>query len=61
MGIASEFIEPLIRAALRKKRDAKGVYEVNVNDGTLLDYLVRQTDGTSNTLNHHLTSCSKGA
>ena len=61
IGIANEFIEPLIRAALRKKRDAKGVYEVNTDECTLLDHLVQQTDGTSDVLSHRLTSCSKGA
>lgn len=59
MGITNEFIDPLIHAALQKKRDAKGVYETNKDDGTLLDHLVQQTDGTGSTLSHHLTSYSK--
>ena len=41
-----KFIDPLIRAALEKKKAAKGVSEVDRDDGTLLDYLVQQTDGT---------------
>lgn len=41
-----EFINPIIQAALDKKKAAKGVYEVNRDDGTLLDHLVQQTDGT---------------
>jgi len=45
---AHEFIDPLIQAALEKKRAAKGVYEVNLEDSTLLDHLVHQTDGTRN-------------
>jgi len=61
MGITNQFIDPLIHAALEKKRDAKGVYEVNMDDSTLLDHLVQQTDGTSNTLSDRLTSCLKGA
>ena len=44
--IASEFMDPLIQAALEKKKAAKGVYEVNQDDVTLLDHLVHQTDGT---------------
>ncbi|KAF9643946.1 cytochrome P450 [Thelephora ganbajun] len=42
--ITNEFIDPLIHTALRKKRDAKEVYEVDKDDGTLLDHLVQQTD-----------------
>ena len=41
-----EFINPIIQAALDKKKAAKGIYEVNRDDGTLLDLLVQQTDGT---------------
>jgi len=59
MGMTNQFIDPLIHAALQKKRDARGVYEANVDDGTLLDHLVQQTDGTSNTLGDRLTSCLK--
>ena len=47
MKIGWEFVDPLIQAALEKKRAAKGVYEVNRDDGTLLDHLVEKTDGTS--------------
>ena len=60
MEITNEFIDPLIHAALQKQRDAKGAGEMNNDDGTLLDHLVQQTDGTSNTPSHYLTSCSKG-
>ena len=44
--ITYEFINPLIQAALEKKKAAKGIYEVNRDDATLLDHLVQQTDGT---------------
>ena len=55
MQITNQFIDPLIYAALQKKRDSKGVYEVEKGDETLLDHLVQQTDGTSRVLNHPLT------
>ena len=42
-----EFINPLIQAALDKKKAAKGVCDVSRDDGTLLDHLVQQTDGTN--------------
>lgn len=58
MGVTNEFIDPLIHAALQKKRDAKGVYEAD--DGTLLDHLVQQTDGMDGSSSHLLTLCSKG-
>lgn len=44
--ITNQFIDPLVHAALQKRREAKGVHEVNKDDGTLLDHLVQQTDGT---------------
>ena len=44
----NKFTDPLIRAALERKKAAKGVYEVNRDDSTLLDHLVQQTDGTRN-------------
>ena len=44
-------IDPLIQAALEKKKIARGVYELNRDDGTLLDHLVEQTDGTR--VRHH--------
>ena len=34
MEITNQFIDPLIHVALQKKRDAKGVYEVNMDDST---------------------------
>lgn len=43
-NITWQFINPLIQTALEKKKAAKGVYEVNMEDGTLLDHLVQQTD-----------------
>ena len=46
--ITWEFINPLIRAALDKKRASRGLYEVDRDDDTLLDHLVQQTDGRSN-------------
>ena len=46
--IINEFTDPLIQAALEKKKAAKGVYEVDRDDSTLLDHLVHQTDGTRN-------------
>ena len=60
MEITNQFIDPLVHAALQKKRDAKGVHQVNKDGGTLLDHLVQQTDGTSKITYHHLTSCSTG-
>ena len=60
MEITNEFIDPLIHAALQKQRDSKGAGEMNNDDGTLLDHLVQQTDGTSNVLSCYLPSCSKG-
>lgn len=45
MRITDEFINPLIYSALRKKKDAKESYEVVKDDETLLDHLVKQTDG----------------
>jgi len=42
----NEVTDPLIQAALEKKKAAKGVYEVNRDESTLLDHLVQQTDGT---------------
>ena len=53
--ITWEFINPLIQAALEKKRAAKGVYEVDRDEGTLLDHLVQQTDGTTS---QPIASCS---
>lgn len=49
MGITDEFIGPLVHAALQKKKEAKGLYEVDKDDETLLDHLVKQTDGTKKT------------
>ena len=46
MGITDEFICPLIYAALRKKKNAKELREVDKDDETLLDHLIKQTDGT---------------
>ena len=45
-NIVYEFTDPLIQAALEKKKAAKGVYEVDQDDSTLLDHLVHQIDGT---------------
>ena len=42
--LTDKFISPLIEAALQKKRNANGVYELK-GEGTLLDHLVHQTDG----------------
>ena len=41
-----KFINPLVRAALEKKKATKGMYGIDRDDDTLLDYLVQQTDGT---------------
>ena len=49
MEITNEFIGPLIHAALRRKKDAQGLDEVDKDDGTLLDHLVEQTGGTKKT------------
>jgi len=43
--ITNEFTDPLIQAALERKKAAKGVYEVDQDDSTLLDHLVHQMDG----------------
>ena len=45
MGIISNFVDPIISAALQKKREklSPGIEE----EDTLLQYLVRQTSGTS--------------
>jgi len=53
--ITSEFINPIIQAALDKKKAAKGVYEVTRDDGTLLDHLVQQTDGTKSRCSYVVT------
>lgn len=47
-----KFISPLIEAALQRKRNASGVYELNKEEGCLLDHLVHQTDGTILNLTH---------
>ena len=44
-GITNEFIDPLVYAALQRKGGAKEEREVDVNNETLLDHLVKQTDG----------------
>ena len=43
--IMDTFVNPLIKAALRRK-EADGVYELQKEEGCFLDHLVRQTDGT---------------
>ena len=43
-ALTDKFISPLIEAALQKKKNANGVYELN-EEGTFLDHLVHQTDG----------------
>ena len=53
--IAHQFIDPLIRTALRRKKDAKGVRDEG-DDGTLLDHLVQQTEGTEGDLIQRLIS-----
>ena len=44
-SITDKFIDPLIKVALQKKKDANGAYELDKEEGTLLDHLVHQTDG----------------
>ena len=44
-NITDKFINPLIKAALRKKKDTNGACELDKEEGTLLDHLVHQTDG----------------
>lgn len=46
MGVIGKFIDPIISAALQKKREKKLSTDINEED-TLLQYLVRQTSGTS--------------
>ena len=43
--LTDKFINPLIEAALQRKKNANGVYELNKETGTLLDHLVHRTDG----------------
>lgn len=42
--ITDRFINPLIEAALQRK-NTNGIYESSKGEGSLLDYLVHQTDG----------------
>ena len=44
----NKFTDPLIQAALEKKKAAKGVYEVDRDESTLLDHHVHQIDGAMN-------------
>lgn len=46
MGIIGEFVDPIIAAALQNKREEKIAPNTEEGD-TLLQHLVRQTDGTS--------------
>jgi hypothetical protein len=46
MGVIGEFVDPIISSALQKKREQKLLPDVEEED-TLLQHLVRQTDGTS--------------
>ena len=43
-----QFVDPLVHAALEKKKSTKSVCKVDRDGGTLLDYLVQQTDGRIN-------------
>jgi hypothetical protein len=43
-SLTDKFISPLIEAALQRK-NANGAYELNKEEGCLLDHLVHQTDG----------------
>lgn len=43
-GVTDEFIDPLVYAALQRKEGAKEEREVDDDDETLLDHLVKQTD-----------------
>ena len=43
-GITHELIDPIIHAALKRRKVAKELDEVQ-DEGTLLDHLVKQTDG----------------
>ena len=43
-GITHEFIDPIIHAALERRKVSKELDEVQ-GEGTLLDHLVKQTDG----------------
>jgi len=44
--LTDKFISPLIEAALQRKKKAHGAYELNKEEGSLLDHLVHHTDGT---------------
>ena len=50
-NLTDKFIDPLIEAALQRKRNANGVYELDKEKGSLLDHLVHQTDGAILKLN----------
>ena len=46
VNLTDKFISPLIGAALQRKKEAHGVYELDKEEGSLLDHLVHETDGT---------------
>jgi len=48
-GITHEFTDPIIHAALERRKVAKELDEVQ-DEGTLLDHLVQQTDGGNQTI-----------
>ena len=54
-NLTDKFINPLIEAALQKKKNANGIYEFNKEEGSLLDHLVHQTDGAISNLTRPLT------
>jgi len=49
MGVIGNFVDPIISAALQKKREEKLSPDIEDED-TLLQYLVRQTSGMSPSL-----------
>ena len=49
MGVISDFVDPIISAALEKKREKRISPDVEEEDA-LLQYLVKQTSGMSPSL-----------
>ena len=53
-NLTDKFTNPLIDAALKRK-NVDSVYELNKEEGCLLDHLVHQTDGTVSNLTRRFT------
>ena len=55
MEITHEFIDPIIHAALERRKVAKELDEVQ-DEGTLLDHLVKQTDGGNQSIQRSVSN-----